>query len=296
MTAMSASPPWGEDFLRRIEQLRLAVKRLGTIPREGDRTSRRAGASLEVTRHREYAQGDELRHIDWAAYARLEQFFIRQFAREEAVSLELLLDASPSMREGSPPKLDSARRLAAAIGVLALHDRGQARVHWPAPSGLSGRAFVGAATAPEFVSYLRGMPPMAHGFDLPFALEEVGRRVGPRPFLVLVSDLWLADLERPLERAAARFGRAAVIHLLAPEELEPTMRGKVRLTDSESSESKELYLDDETIADYRSRMAAHLQRVETSCRQAEVGYVRLSSDLPLEKAFFTTVRDAGIVA
>ncbi|HLG42806.1 MAG TPA: DUF58 domain-containing protein [Planctomycetota bacterium] len=293
---MNSSPPWGEDFLRRIEQLRLAVKRLGTIPREGERTAGRPGASLEVARHREYAQGDELRHIDWAAYARLEQFFIRQFAREEAVSLELLVDASPSMREGTPPKLESARRLVAAIGCMALHDRGQARVHWPTPSGVSGRAFVGAAAAPEFVRYLAGEPPAVHGFELPGALEEVGRRVGARPFLVVVSDLWMTDLERPLKRASARFGRTAVIHLLSPEELEPPMRGKVRLADSETAETKELYLDDETLAEYRSRVADHLRVVETACRQAEVGYVRISSDLPLEKAFFATVRDAGIVA
>lgn len=291
------SSPWGEEFLRRIEQLRLAVRRLGTIPRDGDRTGRRPGSSMDVARHREYAPGDELRHIDWAAYARLEQFLIRQFAREEAVSLELAIDASPSMRDtgGADSKLGRARQLAAAIGYLALHNRGQACVHWATPSGLQSRAFSGTLAAADLVRYLEGEPPACHNFDLPAVLELIARRAGERPFLVLLSDLWSYDIERPLRRAAARFGRMAVLHLLSPEELEPTLRGKVRLVDSETSEVKELYLDDDTLREYRLRLGEHLARIEAACRAAEAGYVRIPSSLPLELAFFRSVLEAGIV-
>lgn len=290
------NPPWGDDFLKRIEQLRLAVRRLGTIPREGDRTGRRPGSSMEVVRHRQYVPGDELRHIDWAAYARLEQFLVRQFAREDAISLELAIDASPSMRdaEGVDSKLARARQLAAAIGYMALHNRSRVRIHWAAPSRLHSRGFSGTVSAVALVRYLEEEPPACHVFDLATVLEEVPRHAGERPFLILLSDLWIADLERPLRRAAARFGRMAILHLLSRDEFEPSLRGKVRLVDSETGEGKELYLDEDTLREYRARLGQHLGRIEAACRTAEAGYVRIPSDLPLERAFFQSVLEAGI--
>jgi hypothetical protein len=82
--------------------------------------------------------------------------------------------------------------------------------------------------------------------------------------------------------------------LLSRDELEPRLRGKVRLVDAESGDSKELYLDDDTLREYQLRLADHLRQVEAACRAAEAGYVRICADLPLERAFFQTAVEAGI--
>ncbi|MHB9154132.1 MAG: DUF58 domain-containing protein, partial [Endomicrobiales bacterium] len=81
------------------------------------------GHSLEFAQHREYAYGDELRHIDWKVYARSDKFFIKQFQEETNLRAYLLLDASGSMAfssGGNMSKLGYGKLLAAALTYLLL--------------------------------------------------------------------------------------------------------------------------------------------------------------------------------
>lgn len=296
MRPMAAGGPFTEEFLRRVELLRLAVRRLGTVRVEGEQVSRRKGGGAEIWGYRPYAQGDDVRRVDWSAYARLEQLFVREFAREEAVGLEILLDASSSMRWGRPPKLALAQQLAATLGYLGLHNHAFVRVHWPGAAGAAGRAFQGPSASVALLRVLAETPPAVLRVDLPAALEEVAARSGDRrPFLVILSDFWVLGIGPALRRAAARAGRVAAVHVLAPEELEPSLRGKVRLVDCETGEEKDLYLNAEALREYGDELQRHLAALEAACREAEVGYVRLCSDMPLERAFFATVRRSGLV-
>jgi len=87
---------------------------------QGERRGKRRGRSVEFDDYREYVPGDDLRHIDWNVLARLDKFFIKLFQEEEDLSLDLLVDCSPSMHAGDPSKLLFAARLACALGYLGL--------------------------------------------------------------------------------------------------------------------------------------------------------------------------------
>lgn len=87
---------------------------------QGERRGKRRGRSVEFDDYREYVPGDDLRHIDWNVLARFDKFFIKLFQEEEDLSLDLLIDCSPSMHAGEPAKLLFAARLACALGYLGL--------------------------------------------------------------------------------------------------------------------------------------------------------------------------------
>src|SRR5689334_9335504 len=55
------------------------------------------GSSLEFAEHKEYSPGDEIRHIDWKAYGKLDRYYVKQFEQESQLSVHLVLDASGSM-------------------------------------------------------------------------------------------------------------------------------------------------------------------------------------------------------
>ena len=80
----------------------------------------RRGQSVEFADYRNYTAGDDLRQLDWNAYARLERLFVKLFVEEEDVTVHVLVDASRSMDFGEPNKLDAARRAAAALAYLGL--------------------------------------------------------------------------------------------------------------------------------------------------------------------------------
>ncbi len=86
----------------------------------GEHLAKRRGGASEFQEHRPYAPGDDLRRIDWAAYARTGEPILKLFRAEEDVVARLVCDASASLGYGDPPKLDTARRLAAAIGYMTL--------------------------------------------------------------------------------------------------------------------------------------------------------------------------------
>src|SRR5439155_23156407 len=108
------------QFLGKLEQLSLVSKKLFAGQLKGEKRSTRRGTSVEFADYRDYSAGDDLRYIDWNAYARLEKLFLKLFVEEEDLHVYLLVDRSKSMAFGSPPKLEYAKRVAAALGYIGL--------------------------------------------------------------------------------------------------------------------------------------------------------------------------------
>ena len=110
------------EFMRKLETLRLLAQRVFRSTSSGERTTMRRGTSLEFSEYRRYQLGDDFRYIDWNVFSRLDRLFLKVFTAEEDLTIHLLVDASQSMRLGDPPKLDYARRVAAALGYIGLNN------------------------------------------------------------------------------------------------------------------------------------------------------------------------------
>src|SRR5207253_327354 len=108
--------------LEYLKRLTLRVRR-GMGDRPGDRRfpGRPEPAGIELEAYGAYVPGDDLRHLDWNAVARLDTLLVRRFTAERELVVHLLLDASASMaapaRDG---KLAVARELALALAYVAL--------------------------------------------------------------------------------------------------------------------------------------------------------------------------------
>src|SRR5438045_4675001 len=88
----------------------------------GKHRSPRHGFAVEFAQHREYAPGDDIKHIDWKVYGRTERFHLKQYEQETNLVAWLLIDASESMAYGSGArtKYDLACGAAAAMAYLVL--------------------------------------------------------------------------------------------------------------------------------------------------------------------------------
>src|SRR5580704_16290426 len=108
------------EIAARLGRLTLLSRRLADARRRGRRRTRRAGSGVELIDTRPYVHGDDPRLVAWAAYARLERLLVRLVADEAPLRLALVVDASASMRFGSPTKLRQAVRVAAGLAAVAL--------------------------------------------------------------------------------------------------------------------------------------------------------------------------------
>ena len=86
-----------DAVLRRLDRLQLFYPANARGGAGGMRRSRALGSSVEFSDFREYVPGDDIRRVDWNAYARFDRLYLKLFMEEQETTLFVLLDASASM-------------------------------------------------------------------------------------------------------------------------------------------------------------------------------------------------------
>jgi len=289
---------------RRLERLSLVSRRRLIGQGQGDRRSLRKGSSLEFADYRHYVEGDDPARVDWNIYSRTDTLFVRLYEEEEVLNVHVLVDASRSMDWGEPAKLRYARRLAAALGYIALNAANRLYI-WPlnATSSMYGPAW-GRARAGAMLSYVDEFQPLqlstpvvfgapANPPDLEQSLASFTNRGGG--LVVLLSDLLSPTWDKALTRLASRASEAVVLHVLAPQELRPTLGGDVRLIDRESGAAVSVTLNNDAIRLYGQRLDEWRRTIESFCARHGMGYVPVDTSVALETVVFDTLRRRGIV-
>ena len=288
MTATERAPFFDETFLRRLEQLELASRRMTAGRMKGERRSVRRGQSVEFADYRNYAAGDDLRQLDWNAYARLEKLFVKLFVEEEDVTVHLLVDASRSMDYGEPNKLDAARRAAAALGYLGLASMDRVSVAFLGDGAATGmRPMRGKRRALELFQFLA--TPRTERLT---GLAARMRGTGP---LLLISDLMDPGYLDALRDLAGTRCQLSVLHLLAPDEIEPVVPPDARLVDNETGQAVEVSGDDDLIERYRARLAEWQDEIASFVSRRGGAYVQVPSDLDLSDLLFDVLRRRRVV-
>jgi uncharacterized protein (DUF58 family) len=249
------------------------------------------GSSVEFAEHKEYSPGDELRHVDWKAYAKLDRYYVKQFEQESQLTVYLVLDASASMAfsGGGLAKLHYGGLALAALAYLVIQQQDKV--------GLISCGDPGLETL---------VPPRArtsHLHDLMSVLESILARGGTgdespagalsriaeltrrrRALIVLASDLFDAgdDTLRILVQLRAQRHDVSVLHILDPHERSFPYDG---LTQFEALESAgKLLVNPAAIRrDYLDRMEAFLTKVRGTLTAAGVDYHLAETDQPLEQ-------------
>jgi len=120
---------------------------------------------------------------------------------------------------------------------------------------------------------------------------------GGRPGLaVLISDLFSpGGYAEGLTALAARGHEVVVVHVLAPDEVDPPLGGDLRLLDVETGEAQEVTIDGGVRALYRRRLAAWREEIQATCRARDVRYVPVETDVPFERVVSYELRRVGVV-
>jgi uncharacterized protein (DUF58 family) len=246
----------------------LGVPRHAPIGLAGGTLSRSTGSSLEFKDHRAYEPGDDLRHIDWSAYARTDQLTIKLFQEEVTPILDLLIDVSRSMDLEGTDKAGAATALAAFFATAAAR-AGYTHSVWALADRV--RPLPGGNRPPPMWEGLefdhRGEPPQAW---------PPWRSGGTR---VLISDLmWLADPLLLLRPFAERAAVTVVVQLLARADVEPLEGQSLRLVDAETDEIREIHVDAVVARRYRDALERHQDNWSQACRQCGVTFASVVAE------------------
>lgn len=299
------------DLLKKLDRLSLSVGNdlIGGLM--GEHVAVRKTMGIEFSDFRPYSMGDDLRRVDWNAYARLGTLHVRQAQAEHDTTLYLLVDASPSMDFGTPSKFLTARRLAASFGYIALAHldavvmatpgagSGDTAQTAPTPNPhVPTQRFRGRAESGAMFRTLQGLKSQStSGFNGTLGAwvgESSGR--GRGRIAVVISDLLLDGWRNGVRALVAAGFAVTLLHVLSQEELDPGELGDLELLDSETGERLEMYLGKEGMAEYDRRLQIWLAETEDWCRAQGAGYLRVMNDWDVERVMLETLRRRGVIS
>ena len=247
-----------------LGRLELAPRRPVAGLYAGQRRSPRTARSPEFADFRPYSPGDDVRQVDWPAYARLERLLLRLHVAEDETALNAVVDASLSMRLGTPSKWECARRLAAALASIAA--RGMDRVA------------VGVLARGAHTQHGRGRAALSSVSNLLAETEPAGEAAPAglasqrwlRPGITLIISDFLVDADWAAELAALRARRQEPVcwQLLTSEDQDPRLAGDFELVDVESERGRELTVTPFVLDAYRRHLAEHQRRLRLGAEAA----------------------------
>jgi len=265
--------------IRAAAQVRLAMPRVPLRGRAGERLGAGLGASLEFEDYRPYGPGDDLRHVDWAAYARTEVLAVRLYRDEVAPRVDMLIDNSRSMAV----KLRAYGELSGLLALACASTVADTRVI--TASGVEPRPL----HVPEDLDRVFACDARLsalEGGHLPF------RRGSVR--LVVSDFLFPHDADALIARLARDCAWLAVVQLVAAEEAEPVAEGGRRLVDVEGGGELDLVIDEAAVRDYHARFARLRLGLSKAARRVGAPFVYIVAGTPLREVA-RALAAAGVV-
>lgn len=267
--------------LQSLRDLELVTRTTVEGLRQGLHRSPFHGFSAEFSQYRHYRHGDDLKYVDWKAFARTDRLYTRQFRETTNLSALFVLDVSRSMNFGG--KFDLARQVTAILGTLVL-DQGDAA----GVLAVDDRARLvpprsGHHHLRVFLAQVGQLAPTGEA-SLGDALRKAATVMKRRGLVIVVSDLYEEAEALPQVRRLARMGHdVVVIQTLAREELTLDVGGAAELVDLESGRS--LMVQPSAVRDgYVAAVRQWLTSVHDAVTGDGIEYLRLVTGEPLEPA------------
>jgi uncharacterized protein (DUF58 family) len=201
------------------------------------------GFAAEFSQFKSYAPGDDLRFLDWKAFARKEQPVLRQYRDETNTAVHLILDTSASMgpASGAPGKWETTQVLAASLALLAERQRDSVSLTSGRENSLTSLPARGGSAIRELVRRIDSLE-CAGKTDLEALCADAAERVRGQSFGFVFSDGWmpLDPLERGLRQLRVRTRTLILVLMRSAIENQFPERGQWRLQDIETGEEREV--------------------------------------------------------
>lgn len=276
-------------FFSRLESIELRARSIVAGTMHGLHRSPYLGMSVEFASHREYAPGDDLRHLNWKLYARHDRLYVKEYDADTNLNLYLLLDVSHSMgcAHAGRSKLEYAATLAAGIAHLAIRQRDAVGLTLFADAVVDHRPPRARADQLDAILAAIGNAATrpAPGAAPARAIHQAADLARRRGLVVLFSDLF-GDVDAVvggLDHLRYLNHEVVVFQVLDPVERDLSVEGNVRFADLESGETLVTEADGLRAA-YRKAVADWRATLEAECRKRAIDRVELLTTDPPDRA------------
>jgi uncharacterized protein (DUF58 family) len=284
MPASVATQLLDPAVIARAEMLGLQARQIVEGYMAGEHQSPYRGIAIEFNQHREYAPGDDLRHLDWKVLGKTDRAFIKQYEQDTNFIAHILLDGSESMNYGSgeKTKLDHAKTLAACLAYLILLQRDAVALE------IFDTALRTQVPRTDNRAALHNILTTLAAFtatgstNLPASLHALAGQIRRKGIVILISDCF--DDEDKLIQAIQhlRFDGHEVIlfHVLDPREIDFPFTGHIEFDGLETL-PKLVTRPREIRSSYLREFNAFTARLRDGCLANNTHYILVNTAQPL---------------
>lgn len=284
------------EELRLVERLRLQPRRAFGGRVRGERLTRAKGTSIEFSDYREYTEGDDLRHLDWSVLARLDQTIVKTYQDEEDLAVHLLVDDTASMTFGEPSKLNTAQRMACALGHIALMGGDAVFPRSLTGQGGSRGALRGRVSYPRLADWAQSLGPTSSSVNLAKGLRAFASSSARLGLVIVLSDGLDPDCQTALRAIAARGHEVWMLQILSRLETDPDLEGDLRLVDAETQSAVEITANRGTLRAYQENLRRHSETLADACRRGGGRHAQMLTETSLSGLVKNVWRREGWVA
>jgi uncharacterized protein (DUF58 family) len=300
-------------LIARVSQLEVSSKKIFAGKLKGERRSKKRGESVEFADHRPYVSGDDLRHIDWNIFGRLDKLFLKLFLEEEDLCLHVVLDCSESHDCGTPNKFFYMQQVAMSLGYIGLVNLNRVAMtaigtattpgltgsesQEPAPTGVLSavRDLRGRRRTQELASWICSLRPEG-GSSFTEACKRIALSRRGKGVMVVLSDFFIKEgYEDGLRLLMGRGYDVFCLQVLSPQELEPDITGDLRLRDVEDGDYAEVTISAPLLKRYKANLAAYCDQLRSFCGTRDMTLLTVRSDTPVDVLLLDYLRRRGVL-
>ena len=286
-----------DAFLSQLELLQTLLKNNVAGMFGGNRQSKNFGSSCEFTDLRDYVPGDDITKIDWNAYARFEKLYTKLYLDERQMHTCIYIDASRSMDFGNGQKAEQALRLAAAFAYLSVCEMDKVSIY-AIRGGEVESVITGMVGKQSYIQCIGALNDLEFSGDAHISRAIMPTSVGRGDGMsILISDfLTDHDYEDAIGYLVDSKRDVLCLQVLSREELNPQLRGKMHLYDSENVQNTwRRNIDRDIAAAYKQALAYATGRIADFCRARGASYLFVDATAEMGEIFFDRLTDMEVI-
>jgi uncharacterized protein (DUF58 family) len=283
--------------LGELEALQTLLKNNTAGSLGGNRRSKNLGSSCEFADYRDYVPGDDVTKIDWNAYARFDKLYEKLYYDERQMHTRIYIDASRSMGHGSDDeKAEQAIRIAAAFAYLSVAEMDKVSIYAMHGDSL-GEVVSGMVGKDSYLNCINRLNEIEFSGDARISEAIIPSKVGYGDGLSIIISDFLTDekFEDAIDRLIEQKRDLLCIQVLSREELNPQLRGKMHLFDSENANKFfRKKIDHDVVRAYKDALKYVTDRIKNYCESRGARYLLVAAHTPPAEIFFGKLVDMEV--
>ncbi len=261
---------FNREFYESLGMFKMQLKMKLASGANGGRKSNAKGSSVEFSDFREYIPGDDVRRIDWNAYARFDRLFVKLFMEEKEGIFRIYLDAGASMDYGEANKAVAAKRLAAAMSYCILDNSD--RVILSVLKDGKCESFKGVTGKQGFSKIIDNLTTVRFEGRNDLLASIRSRDLTTRGVAIVISDFYTDKTEDIIKYLVLKKQEVVLVQVLSPEELDPELLGTYDLIDSEDGSLVKVTSSAQLIRNYKSTLNGFIENTKALCKKYSAAY------------------------